>query len=412
MDHATKYPGTFWRKPEGPLVPYVDSFAELLREQGFGRGSTCMQIRLVFDFSRWLAQNRVSLERITADQVVHYLRRRTRRRRPNKGDQAALRRLLDLLRRQGVLAAERVAPVSLSPAEQCAEHYAAYLRQDRALATSTIVAYRGFVISFLTARFGSGDVRFADLTAVDVVTFVQRQAPRLHPKRAHVMTTALRSLLRYARSRGDITLDLTAAVPRVALWTMASVPRAIAPAHVRAVLTHCDRQRAVGRREYAILLLLARLGLRAGEIAALALEDIDWEDGTLTVRGKGHRSCQMPLPTEVGQAIADYLQHGRPTSASRSVFLRAKAPFLGFSGQQTVGLVVQRALARAGIQTGSKGAHQFRHALATEMLQHGASLAEIGELLRHRRVDTTRIYAKVDLTALRTLALPWPGAVR
>jgi integrase/recombinase XerD len=412
MDHPVKYPGTYWRKAEGPLVPYVEPFAELLREQGFGEGSTGMQIRLVFDFSRWLEQNRVPLGEIAAETVTRYLRCRAHRRRALKGDRPALRRLLDLLRRKGVIIPEHVAPSETTPAEHSAEQYASYLRHDRALAASTIHAYRSFVVVFLTACFDAGKVRLEDLRAVDIVKFVQRQAPHLHPKRAHVMTTALRSFLRYARHRGEITLDLTGAVPRVALWTMASLPRAISPAHVQAVLAHCDRRGAVGRREYAILLLLARLGLRAGEIAALTLKDIDWENGHLSVRGKGNRPCPLPLPAEEGEAIADYLQNGRPRSASRSLFLRAKAPFCGFSGQQAIGLVIMRALERAGIKTASKGAHQFRHALATQMLHQGASLAEIGELLRHRRVDTSRIYAKVDLTALRTLALPWPGGVR
>jgi len=165
----------------------------------------------------------------------------------------------------------------------------------------------------------------------------------------------------------------------------------------------------MGRREYAILLLLARLGLRAGEIVALTLEDINWERGCIGVSGKRDQRCELPLPMDVGEAIADYLQSGRPCSNSRSLFLRAQAPTCGFSAHTAVSSVVRRALARAGIESDRKGAHQFRHALATQMLRHGASLSEIGELLRHRQPDTTRIYAKVDLAALRTLALPWPG---
>lgn len=412
MCPATKYPGTFRRKAEGPLVPYIDSFVELLDEQGFGPVSSCKQIRLGFDFSRWLSKNKVPLEQLTADSIARYLQYRAHRRRAAKGDRRALQRLLDLLRRQGVAPAEHATQIAAAPAEQYVQQYASYLRDDRALAASTIVAYQGFAVAFLTARFGADEVRLEDLNPVDVIHFVQRQAQHLHPKRAHLMTTALRSLLRYARHRGESQLDLAAAVPRVALWRMASIPRAISSQHIQAVLAHCDRRQAVGRRDYAILLLLARLGLRAGEIAALTLDDIDWEAGRFSVHTKGNRVCQLPLPAEVGEAIADYLQHGRPRSSSRSVFLRAKAPFRGFRGQQSVGKLVTHALAHAGIQTGSKGAHQFRHALATQMLQKGAPLAEIGELLGHRRVDTTRIYAKVDLTALHTLALPWPGGVQ
>lgn len=410
MNHATNYPGTFFRKATGPLISHVDSFVELLNEQGYSKGSSRQQVRLVFDFSRWLGEQGVSIRQLTADQIVRYLRYRSRRRQPKKGDRSALRRLLELLRHTGVVPSERVVPAPKAPAERYVEQYASYLQRDRALAASTIVAYCGFGVLFLTTCFGSAQVRLKDLTPVDVIRFVQGQAPHLHPKRAHLLTVAMHSLLRYARYRGDIKLDLAAAVPRVALWALGSVPRAIARQHIDAVLAHCDRRCPVGRRDYAILLMLARLGLRAGEIAALTLEDIDWQAGHIHIRGKGNRPCRLPLPPDVGKAIVDYLQHGRPCrSSTRSVFLRAKAPFDGFSGQQSVGSIVKHALERAGVQSRSKGAHQFRHALATLMLQNGASLGEIGDLLRHRRVDTTRIYAKVDLTSLRTLALPWPG---
>jgi len=181
---------------------------------------------------------------------------------------------------------------------------------------------------------------------------------------------------------------------------------------VKQVLQHCDRQTTVGRRDYAILLLLARLGLRSCEVAGLNLENIDWKNGVFSVLGKGGRSSQLPLPADVGKAIAAYLKHGRARSSSRRrVFLRARAPAVEFTSM-AVRDVVKRALARAGIDSPRKGAHQLRHALATGMLKRGASLSEIGELLRHQNPDTTRIYAKVDLIALRALAMPWPGGGR
>ncbi len=240
----------------------------------------------------------------------------------------------------------------------------------------------------------------------------QRQAPQLHLKRAKLLTTALRSFLRYARYRGRTTLDLAAAVPIVANWAMSSIPRAIGADQVRQLLASIDRRTTIGRRDYAIVLLLARLGLRSGEVAFLELEDIDWGVGQVSVRGKRHQRTALPLPADVGAAIAAYLRDGRPRSTSRRVFLRSKAPIRGFLSQCGIGSVIQHALQRAGIQAPTKGTHQFRHALATQMLRHGASLTEIGELLRHRNPQTTTIYAKVGLTALRTLALPWPGGAR
>jgi site-specific recombinase XerD len=286
------------------------------------------------------------------------------------------------------------------------------LRDARALARSTIVNYVPFIRGFLTDRFGDGPIRLARLSAGDVVRFVQRQARQLHLKRAKLLTAALRSFLRYARYRGEVARDLAAAVPIVANWSMSSIPRAIGAEQIRQLLASIDRRTAIGRRDYAILLLLARLGLRSGEVAFLELDDIDWDAGQVSVRGKGGQRTGLPLPVDVGAAIAAYLHHGRPRSTSRRVFLRSKAPVRGFLGQCAIGSIVRHALQRAGIQAPTTGAHQFRHALATQMLRRGASLTEIGEVLRHRSLQTTTIYAKVDLNALRTLALPWPGGAR
>ena len=226
------------------------------------------------------------------------------------------------------------------------------------------------------------------------------------------MTTALRSFLRYVRYRGEVPLDLAAAVPVVANWSMTSIPRAIPADQVRRLLASISRRTATGRRDYAILLLLARLGLRSSEVAFLELEDIDWHAGRMRIRGEGGRRVELPVLAEVGDAIAAYLRHGRPPSTSRRVFLRARAPIRGFLGPSAIGSIVRHALQRAGIQAPTTGAHQFRHGLATQMLRHGASLSEIGDVLGHRSPETTKIYTKVDLDALRPLALPWPGGVR
>lgn len=250
------------------------------------------------------------------------------------------------------------------------------------------------------------------MCADDVVQFVQRQVPHFHLKRAKLMTTALRSFLRFACYRGEVTLDLAAAVPVVANWSMTSIPRAIPADQVEQLLASIDRSTAIGHRDYAILLLLARLGLRSSEVVFLELDDIDWNTGHLCVRGKRGQRSDLPLSAECGKAIAAYLRHGRPQSICRRVFLRAKAPIDGLHGPCGVGSIVQHAIERAGIKTPTKGAHQFRHGLATDMLSQGATLSEIGEVLGHRHPQTTTIYAKVGIKALRTLALPWPGGVQ
>lgn len=401
------------RPPEGPLVGYIGSFAESLTEQGYSLKAIHRQVMLAACFSRWLMQKEVGLRGISSDHPLRYLRYRARHVRPSRGDAAALRHLIDFLRREGVTAAENRSARRLTSAELYAEAYEQYLLEVRALANPTIINYVPFIRSFLEDRFSHGPVALSRLCAGDVVGFVQRQAPRLHLKRAKLMTTALRSFLRYARYLGEVTLDLAAAVPIVANWSMSSIPRAISADHVRRLLASIDRRTGVGRRDYAVLLLLARLGLRSSAVAFLDLDDIDWKTGRLYVHNKeGARRLELPLPVEVGKAIVAYLRHGRPLSTSRRVFLRARAPIRGFQGANGVGSIVRHSLKRAGINAPTTGAHQFRHGLATEMLRQGASLGEIGELLGHRHPQTTKIYAKVDLEALRRLALPWPGGVR
>jgi integrase/recombinase XerD len=397
--------------PEGPLAAHLGPFANALSAQGYSGQSLKLQVRIAACFSRWLEQKGVGAWDICLDHATRYLRYRARYLRSNPSDRAALRHLIDFLRSEGVIAVEMTATRRVPPAEICAQAYAEYLRDAQALAAATVAYYVSFARDFLHHCFGDGKVTLSRLRAANVVSFVQLNAPRLHLKRAKLMTTALRSFLRYARYRGDVTLDLAAAVPVVANWSMPSIPRAISADQTRQLLASIDRHTPVGRRDYAILLLLARLGLRAGEVAFLELDDIDWGAGQLNVHGKSGQRNELPLSTDVGKAIAAYLQHGRPPSASRRVFLSARAPI---KGMRPIGVctVVRRSLLRAGIDAPTTGAHQFRHGLATQMLSHGASLREIGEVLGHRHPQTTQVYSKVDIKALRTLALPWPGGVR
>jgi site-specific recombinase XerD len=352
------------------------------------------------------------LQRLSSDLVLKYLRYRFRHVQPARGDAAALKHLLEFLRSEGAIPVEKIAAYPATSAERCARAYEQYLREACGLSQATIVNYVPFVRSFLEERFGNGPVMWSQLCAHDVVRFVERQARRLHPKRSKLLTSALRSFLRYARYCGKVKLDLGAAVPIVPHWTMTTVPRAIPGDQVRQLLNSINRTTALGRRDYAVLLVLARLGLRASEVAFLELDDINWKAGQLSIRGKAGQRSDLPLPADVGKAIAAYLRNGRPQSTSRRVFLRARAPIRGFRGASGVGSIVRHRLLRAGIDAPTYAAHQFRHGLACELLRQGASLDEIGEVLGHRSPETTRIYAKVDLEALRSLALPWPGGVR
>ncbi len=293
-----------------------------------------------------------------------------------------------------------------TPAEKLAEEFDQYLLRDRVLAQATTRTYGDYVKKFLKYRFKTGEVDLSLLRTKDVLDFIRKNAGLQGARRAKLLITSLRSFFRFAKHRGYITLDLEACVPTVPNWSKTEIPRALSEEKVKSILSQCKRNTTTGRRDYAILLLLARLGLRASEVAKLRLDDIDWNEGQIAVRGKGQKMCQMPLPPDVGEAIASYLKDRRPECKSRVVFLQRRAPFdrsLNISG------VVSRAIARSGVETSRKGAHQFRHGLAIQMLKRGASLSEIGEVLRHESVDTTTIYAKVDVESLRALTLPWKG---
>jgi integrase/recombinase XerD len=400
------------RFPEGPLAVYVGPFAEFLSAQGYALKSIHRQVHLAACFSRWLQREGVALHHIPAEHAQQYLRDRARQVKPHPGDAAALQHVIGFLHHAGVVPADTGPVRRLTPAERCTQQYVHHLCEVRGLAEATIVNYGPFIDRFLQDRFADGPVTLACLRARDVVRFVQHQAPRLPRQRAKLMTSALRSFLRYAQYRGEVGLDLAAAVPVVANWSMPSIPRAISAEPVSQLLASIDQRTAMGRRDYAIVLLLARLGLRSSAVAGLTLDDIDWNHAIVTVRGKGGLRHELPLSSEVGQASAAYLYNGRPQSLSRRVFLRVKAPLQGLRSASGVGSIVRHALQRAGLKAPTYGAHQFRHGVATDLLRQGASLSDIGEVLGHRPPQTTLIYTKVDLEALRTLALPWPGGAQ
>src|SRR5215469_2752845 len=395
------------RPPEGPVASYVIPFSQWLVDRGYGLVSTRNKVLMAAGFSKWLRQKGIELGDISGDHPGRYLLDRAQQ--PKLGDNAALRHLLTFLRSQNAIAEEIEADHNPSPVEQHVLAYEQYLQDARGLSRQTIINYRPVVRDLLNFRLSDGEVSLTQLRAVDVTNFVQKRISRLNMRRAKIMTTALRSFLSYARYRGDITSDLAAAVPIVANWSLSSIPRAIGRDEVARLLASIDRDTPVGCRDYAMILALARLGLRSSELVSLELDDINWVAGKIRVRGKNGQRNDLPLPADVGEAVPDYLRKSRPRNANRRVFLRDKAPIRGFKGPSGLGSIIRRSLRRAGIESPTKGTHQFRHGLASEMLRGGASLGEIGEVLGHRHVQTTAIYAKVDLDALRTLALPWPG---
>ena len=320
-----------------------------------------------------------------------------------------LHRLLCLLREVGACPPAKMP--AKSPDQILVEDFQQYLFKERGLADRTVEHYTEAAVAFLSGCREAQRDRAA-LTAADVLTFVRHCALCRKPMHIQQLCCGLRSFLRYLRFRGDIQNDLAGCVPRIAHWRLATLPNFLTRAQIKRVLTHCNRRTRVGRRDYAVMLLLARLGLRAHEIRCLMLDDIDWRNGHLTIPSKGTGPQQMPLPPDVGAALAAYLTDGRPVSRSRAVFVRLPPPHTQLACPRSVLSIAARALDASGVKAPRKGTHVFRHSLATQMLKGGASLREIGQILRHRDEDTTLIYAKVDLTRLRSLAMPWPGGAR
>jgi site-specific recombinase XerD len=376
---------------------------------GFTASSVRAHLWKLKQLSRWLDEHKTPASGLTEPIIREYLVARRCAGRRADGEGAAARRCLAHLRELGV--APPAEPlVDHSPIGQIQRRYGDYLRIERSLDAKTLLKYIPFVRKFLVSQFGDGPVRLADLRSRDISEFVFRRAPSMSSSGAHDMTTALRSFLRFLFQTVQIETDMAASVPAVASWRLATIPKYISSVNVQRLLDACPRDTECSNRNYAILLLLARLGLRAGEVAAIKLDDIEWRTGELRVRGKTSSRDRFPLSEEVGAALASYIRHGRPACSTRRVFIRALAPRRAITASR-VGTIVREALDRAGVKSVARGAHVLRHSLATTLLGAGATLGQIGTVLRHRRTSTTEIYAKVDLPGLRSIARPWPRKV-
>jgi site-specific recombinase XerD len=392
----------------GPLGDHIDGFAKLLFDQGYATNTAKTKIRLVADLSRWLERKQLTVRDLDENRINDYLRFRANHLAPNRNDQPTFRVLLEQLRNDGLI---RASPPDVKDGQidRIENDYVRYLTQERGLTQSTLAKYLPIMRQFLTVRFGNGLISLKELSLDDITQFILRHAQACSRRRAQLLVTVLRSFLRFVYQKGQTPTDLSTCVPTVANWSLSELPIFLRPEDIERLLQSCDKSSIIGQRDYAVLLLLARLGLRAGEVVHMVLEDIDWEAGELIIRGKSFRQDRLPLLQDVGEALATYLYQGRPRCSSRRVFIRNMAPHKGFSSSTAIGDIVRRAFKRAGLQRTHKGAHLLRHSLATQMLNNGSSLNEIGEILRHEQPHTTEIYAKVDWMALISLAQPWPG---
>ncbi|HZN70265.1 MAG TPA: site-specific integrase [Micromonosporaceae bacterium] len=391
----------------GPLGPFARGFQAELVEQGYRPSSVVRWLRYVAQLSAWLGGRDLTVGDLAPSRVEEFLdevawtsayRRRTMG--------LTCRRLLGYLRGVGAVPVDAPA-VCREPAQRLLADFGAYLVRERGVSscTGTVRDYQRVGRLFLsTVDTGGGSL--ACLTTADVTRFVLVRCRGRSVRWGRMLVTALRSLLRFAYLEGLTAGDLAAAVPSVASWRGASLPRGVDAKQVTQLLGSCDRRTSAGRRDFAVLTLLARLGLRIGEVAALRVGDVDWRAGEITIRGKADRHERLPLPHDVGEALAGYLLRGRPHRAGAHLFVQVRAPY-GPVTRNSVGEIVARAAHRAGLPR--LGAHRLRHTVATDLLRAGAPLAEIAGVLRHRSTATTAIYAKVDRSALRGLAHPWPG---
>jgi len=391
----------------GPLAMYAEGFRADLAAQGYAAGSADRNLRTLAHVSRWMGGQGLCAGQLSTARLEEFLEARRREGYHHALSIRAVMPLIGYLRRLGVaeLLAEARADGGL--VDVLVGQYRGYLVSERALTPQVVAAYVRLAREFLTAACEQpGGPGLAELPAAFVTGYVVAGCRGRRPGSAKSLVTALRSLLSFLFLAGHTRCQLSSAVPAVAHWGAGSLPRALSPQAVAALLASCDPETVLGRRDRAILVLLARLGLRAGEVAGLELDDLDWRAGEISVRGKGSRRERLPLPADVGEALAGYLHGGRPPAACRMVFLRLSAPIQGLT-VPAVTAVVYRACARAGLPRA--GAHRLRHSAASAMLAGGSTLTEVGQVLRHVRLETTAIYAKIDQAALRGLARPWPG---
>ncbi len=399
------------RTPPGLLDLHVESFVDRLRAAGYARRSLRKRRYVANSFVRWTRNKQLAVRNLDESHVATFLDRLPRRSKERFSlERAAMRLFLRHLRADaGVSTPPRN---DSSPADELRQRYVDYLRNERGLAENSIRVYSPRIHDFLAEQvIRTGTVSPGAFDALTVRNFLLNQIRGRSGEYSRLLTIALRSFFGFLYLRGETAINLSQSVPTFRRWRQAGVPAFLTPEEVERVLAGTDRSTQRGRRDHAILLLLARLGFRGGEVVTLELGDIRWRTGEIIVRGKGRMVDCLPLLSDVGEALGLYLCKDRGESSSRRVFLRMFAPRLGLTGPAAVGSIARRAIAQAGIHPSGRGAaHLFRHSLATRMIRHGASITEISEVLRHRSQNTTEIYAKVAFEALRGVTRPWPGS--
>ena len=391
----------------GELADHRYGLWEALLANGYSPLSALNVLRLAAHLSRWLQEQEQPLDALTHERIQTFFDDR----RGAGYTQFLTPRSLEVIVRHleavGVICLPLPVPALMSPMDQLVQEYRDYLCRERGLSANSVRAYGDIADRFARSCVGEELDAIAQLRAKDLTSFMLSASSRYGVGTIKYIVTVLRSFVRYLYVCGYVGLDLTGALPAVAGWRLSSLPKALNAVQVRQLLSACDRRRHIGRRDYAVVLLMVRMGLRRGEVARLELDDVDWRAGEFIIHGKGPRDERLPLPADVGEALVVYLRRSRPSASTRRLFLNVRAPHTPLTSG-AVGAIACRALKRAGLP--GNNSHRLRHTAATQMLRAGGNLDEIAQVLRHRNHDTTAIYAKVDRSALREVIRPWPGA--
>lgn len=407
MTTATSEDGTLQRLLENE----IESFLQHLRTVRYADETLQRKQTIAREFAIWAQQHLIAADNLNGDSVAKFVARLPQRAKTRVAlERATVRLFLEHLYTRGPLQ-RPLSTQAESASDTYLQQYEDYLRRDRGLTINSVHVYVPFIRDFLsTQAIQTGCLSEDVIDPLKIRSFLVAQTKDRSGEYTRLLATSLRSFFRFLFFTGETARDLSSSVPMVRKYRMSAPPSFLSPEQTESILTATDRSTSSGRRDYAVLLLLARLGLRAGEVVSLKLDDIQWRAGEIVIWGKGRMVDHLPLVADVGEALAAYVRDDRGVSSSRQVFLRTWAPRVGLTGPAAVGHIVRLALARAGIRRSGRGAaHLFRHGLATKMIRHGASLTEIAEVLRHRSQNTTAIYSHVSLEALRMVAQPWPA---
>ncbi len=412
MTTARPEDGTLQRLLDDEIVPFL----EQLRAARYADATVRRKQAIAAEFAQWAQEHLIVANNLRSKTAADFVDRLPERAKTRMAlERATVRLFLGHLYTSGRLQ-RPLAEETASGSDSYLRGYEEYLRKDRGLSENSVNVYVPFIRDFLSEQtMPPGSLSSDALETLKIQSFLLARTKDRSGEYKRLLATSLRSFFRFLFFAGETTRDLSSCVPMVRKYRMSAPPSFLSPEQTEGVLAALDRSTSTGRRDYAVLLLLARLGLRAGEVVSLELDDIRWRSGEIVIRGKGRMLDHLPLVFDVGEALASYIRDDRGVSSSRRVFLRTWAPRIGLTGPAAVGHIVRHALARAGIRRSGRGAaHLFRHGLGTKMIRHGASIAEIAEVLRHRSQSTTATYTQVSFEALRTVAQPWPvmGGVR